>query len=522
MTETPMDLTLSVGEVAEINPRKRTITGVLIPGGESVGTTSAGPTAFSGPESVAWHAELRRIKLLREHQTAEPLGYATALAWDESGALVGTFYLPPTPEGDRALADAEQGLRDGLSVGIHGIDAAHNSAGVLVVNRATLREVSLVSVPAFDDSRVAAVASYRKEVPSMNAEQENQGVALVPPAVPIQVTASDLADELVERLRSGVVSMEGPNSPSAEALNAGAQATGMSLAGFSDLVASHQLGNPDASVQLRAALSDIVPGDMPAAFRPAYLDELWEGASYQRRFIDAAMVVKPLPKAMKIIGQRWNPAPEVDDYAGDKGPIPSNEPVLSDVEVNVQRLAGGHDVDRAFIDLGSPAWIASYFEAQAEDVKRKSDARAAQIVYAGGTALTTSPTTVMGAVIDAVVDMAAAGETVDYVAMAPQLVRELLEVTQPNQPAFMSGSFQLGGSGDGSLGGVRFVTSGGLTGSQVVVGAKSASRWHEFATPIRVQALNVPNGGIDLGVFQYYAGYVRNPAAVRTAEITGP
>jgi HK97 family phage prohead protease len=545
----PAELTLSVADVAHVDERKRTITGVLVPGAGVVGNTSAGPTTFTGPSSVSWHAELRRVKLLREHQTSDSLGYAVELGWS-SGQLVGTFYVPPTPEGDRALSDAESGIRDGLSVGVHGLVGNYDRDGVLVVTASTLREVSLVSVPAFDDSRVAAVAS-RKEPgmftaaqlaaltaagidPANEAEARNYLNSLsasapapaAPAAQPSQLTASDVADELVERLRAGVITLDGPNGgPGADALNAGAQATGISLSAFTELVAAHQTGDVSASGQLRAALMDVVPADMPGAFRPAYLTELWEGASYVRRFIDAATVVRPLPKAMKIIGQRWSVKPEVDDYLGDKAAIPSNEPVLVDIPVDVKRLAGGHDVDRAFIDLGDPSWLASYFEAQTEDVKKKSDARAAQLVYAGGTPLVdddASPTTfgtVLDATVEAVVAMASVGEAVDYVAMAPGLIREFLNVKTLDGLAYMGGSFQLSGNGGGQLGGLTFLTSIGLTGAQVVIGSKSASRWHEFATPIRVQAVNVANGGIDLGVFQYYAGYVRNPQAVRTSTI---
>lgn len=549
------ELTVDLPLTASVDEQRRTITGVIVPGGGVIGSTSAGPTRFRAG-AISWHPELRRIKLLREHQKGESLGYATELAWQADGSLVGTFYVPPTPEGDRALMEAREGIRDGLSVGLGSITAARDADGVLDVTASTLREVSTVSVPAFDDSRVSVVASYGKEHGMFTAAQLAALTAAgIDPAntdaawahlrtltagapaptapadggTPTQLTASDIADELMQRLRDGVqplapTQLGGPNAGSA-ALQAGAEATGIDLQSFASLVAGHQLGDGDASVQLRAALSDIVPGDMPGAFRPAYLAELWEGASYVRRFIDAATVVRPLPKAMKIIGQRWEVPPQVDDYAGDKAAVPSNEPRLVDIPVDVKRLAGAHDVDRAFVDLGDPSWIASYFEAQTEDVKKKSDARAAAIVYAGATALVdgdASPTTfdtVLDATVEAVVEMAATGEAVDYVAMAPGLVREFINTKTLDGLAYLNGSFQLGGGGDGQLGGVKFVTTPGLTGTQVVVGSKNASRWHEFATPIRVQAVNVANGGIDLGVFAYYAGYVRNPLAVYKTTI---
>jgi phage head maturation protease len=568
----PTDLVLSAEttvRASSVDTSRRTITGLIVPGPDQVGATSAGPTRFA-LGSLTW-GDVRSVKLLREHQHGDALGYALALWWAADG-LWGTFHLPPSDDPAeeasrlRALADAESGVRDGLSVGAMALVATYAADGVLEVTGGRVRETSLVSVPAFETTRVSAVVAAmhnRKEARMFTAAQieaarragvnveDNQAVRAFldsltasapapapapapaqPPSAPAQVTAAQVRDEIMDLLRSGSFQVPAPVTHDQPQGGPQGVTAGLTLADFTRLaVEGYQTGQ--APQALRAALSDIVPADNPAAFRPAYLDELWNGSDYRRKFIDNATTTRPLPRALKIIGHRWvtddptngDMRPQVDDYTGDKTEVPSNPVRMEDVEVAVKRLAGAHDVDRAYMDLGSPEWLAAYFEAQTEDYRRKSDLRAATSAYAGATALVdtdASPATfgtLLGGVVAAVVDLAKIGEGVEYVAMAPGLVEELLGITNMEAPAFFGGSFQLTMEGDGAMGGVKWFTTPGLTGTQFLVGQKSANRWHEFEPPVKVQAVNVANGGIDLGVFGYYATYTRNAAQVRKGTV---
>lgn len=546
----PGSLTLTAA-LGVVDLTRRTITGTLVPPGVGViGTTSVGPTRIAAG-ALTW-ADPRRVKLLVQHDENRSVGYATELGWSAAG-LVGTFYVPEGPDGDEALLMASDGRRDGLSVRGRDLTASWASDGVLDVTAGQLAETSLVSIPAFDDSRVSVVrASHPTQperlqmfTPEQLARLRAAGVdptdltasvafLTAPPAPtapalsgPTELSAAAVADELMTRLAEArVVPLGGP-APATHVGPGGELTAGLDLAGFADLVAAHARGELDNPAELRAALSDIVPADSPNAFRPAYLDELWKGTDYRRKFIDNATTPRPLPKAMKIIGHRWVTPPTVDDYAGNKAAIPSNEVELVDVPVDVKRLAGGHDVDRAYFDLGDPAWFAAYFEAQTEDYRKKSDARAATQALTDATALVdggpdATPatfTTLLEGVVQGVIDLATLGEGVEYVALAPGLIAELFNVANIDAPAFFGGSFQLSNEGDGVLGGLKFFTSPGITAGQFLMGAKSGTRFHELPVPIRVQAVNVANGGVDLGVFGYYATYNRHVNQTRKGTV---
>lgn len=139
----------------------RTLTGLVVPFGKP-GQTSAGMLRFDD-QSVRVPDDPSRVKLLIEHDgRGEVIGHGTAFETTEAG-LVGTFAVDDSPIATWALASAHKKLRDGLSIGIE-LDAEVNDAlsrnpgmkaGSLA--RGLQREVSLVSIPAFDDSRVTDI-----------------------------------------------------------------------------------------------------------------------------------------------------------------------------------------------------------------------------------------------------------------------------------------------------------------------------------------------------------------------------
>lgn len=369
------------------------------------------------------------------------------------------------------------------------------------------------------------------------APTQVQAAAPAPAPVNVQgVDVQQLVAELRELLAGSVQSVPTTPIPPGPASPSGQQAGGpreLSLSEFCQMAVDAQTGRAELPRELRAALSDVVPADSGtgaqggAFFRPAYLDELWDQSTYVRRFIDNAVTVRPLPRALQVTGFRWVEKPAMADYAGNKTAVPSNPVSLEPVTVPVTRSAGAHDVDRAYIDLGSPDFLAAYFEAQTDSYRQLSDGKAATVAWNGaavlgdGAGVTTGVATdVLAAVVALVVELSNIGEGVEYIALAPGLISQLLGITDDTAPAFFQGSFQLGNMGDGNLGGLRFFTTPALPAAGLLGGTRAATFWHELATPIRVQAENIANGGVDLGVFGYHAGYVRNSRQIRKVTVT--
>lgn len=144
---------------AEADTEARTISGIVVPYGK-VGATSSGRLKFSrGSLQIS---DPKRVKLLREHdQSGHVIGHGVSFEERDEG-LFGTFAVPDTEAGTQALAEASLGLRDAFSVGVALDDKTltrlRRSQGAAVEASGQLREVSTVSVPAFDDARMAASA----------------------------------------------------------------------------------------------------------------------------------------------------------------------------------------------------------------------------------------------------------------------------------------------------------------------------------------------------------------------------
>lgn len=145
---------------AAVNFTERTIRGLIVPYNK-VGRTSVGRLVYAAG-SVRWNLGAPdRVKLLIEHAQAASVGHAVNLT-DSPTGLWSTFHVPPGDAGDVALANAASKVRDGLSIGVElddrVVQALMRARGAAVMGAGALRETSLVSVPAYDDARVAAVA----------------------------------------------------------------------------------------------------------------------------------------------------------------------------------------------------------------------------------------------------------------------------------------------------------------------------------------------------------------------------
>jgi uncharacterized protein len=102
-----------------------------------------------------------KVKFLAHHdKRSNPLGKATLLREDAAG-LYGEFYVSKTAAGDEVLELVRDGALDAFSVGFLPIRHAKSSAGVVERTEVALREVSVVTFPAYADAVVTAV---REEV----------------------------------------------------------------------------------------------------------------------------------------------------------------------------------------------------------------------------------------------------------------------------------------------------------------------------------------------------------------------
>jgi len=140
-------------DIIAANSSKRELTGVIVPFGQ-VGHTNMGDVVFQqGSLKIG-----EGIKLFTEHDMTRPIGKLSRYEEDDKG-IIGTFKIARTNAGDDALAEAQDGLRTGFSVGAM-IDDYVTKGEQVIVNEATLKEVSHVVFPAFGEyAQITEVAA---------------------------------------------------------------------------------------------------------------------------------------------------------------------------------------------------------------------------------------------------------------------------------------------------------------------------------------------------------------------------
>jgi uncharacterized protein len=140
----------------------RTVHGIVVPYGQVARVSDGGPAydemfapgAFTR-DIQARNGNFSRVKLLMQHNSREPIGVATVLREDAAG-LYGEFRVSDVSAGNEALQLLRDGVLDSFSVGFRPV-AHEKRAGVTVRTKASIRESSLVTFPAYEGALVGGL-----------------------------------------------------------------------------------------------------------------------------------------------------------------------------------------------------------------------------------------------------------------------------------------------------------------------------------------------------------------------------
>lgn len=499
---------------ATADETRRTITGTILTYGE-LGSPSTGSTIFT-TGSVTAPGELDRVKLLVQHDSyAAAVGYMTALDI-EGDTLTGTFYLPESDEADQVLADAKAGLRDGLSVGVTISEYDWGDTGeIMHVHAAQLREVSVVTIPAYQSARITNVIAARHEtntIKETNMTDENP----TPKAPTIDY------GELAAALKAQAPELITPPARTSHPLGL---TTASTLSEVTAAAANaHRRGMPVHEVA--AALTDVIPSDDAGKgfIRPQWIGEVWQASRTERPFFDGAAQKKTV-EGLKVEGWKFDldnrPAPK--EYAGNKAAIPAGGKIKTvPVTGDVVRRAGGWDVDRAFYDLGSPNMLDSLFTAATEEYKTETEQYALTGLLGEATEVEAG-TTFAGTLARLGAAAVGVGASLSRIAMSTDLWLEFAELNQDSVPWWLRSQGELNlGTTSGTAGKLQFTASPDLEPGTILAADSRAYTTYELPELIRVEAVNIGNGGIDLGVFGYISLIVNDPRAILKISPTEP
>ena len=152
-----MDTVYIEATMIECNEEKREISGKIVPFGiDEIGSTNLGAYAFeAGSIEIA---DPSKIKLLSQHDMKKPVGRMVSAEEKEDG-IYATFKLSRSQAGSDAMIMASEGLVAGLSIGAEITASKPSRNGYTIVSAAKLKEVSLVTEPAFKSAQVLEIAA---------------------------------------------------------------------------------------------------------------------------------------------------------------------------------------------------------------------------------------------------------------------------------------------------------------------------------------------------------------------------
>lgn len=498
----------------ECSEERREISGKIVPlGTGEIGHTNLGAYTFAANSIEI--ADPTKIKLLSQHDLKKPIGRMTASETRADG-IYATFKLSRSSGGNDALIMAQEGLVTGLSIGAEILSSQPSKDGHTVVSSARLKEVSLVTVPAFASSEILEIAAEEVIPVEENPQTESETAVENTPetvAAPVEAAA-------VEAARPTVTAMYYTNPRLNLNVTAGEYAK-------AQLNASR--GDADAR-ELMAALQVATVAENTGMVPPTYLKDVIGIIDSSRPFIDSIERAALPASGMKIFTPKLGTQATVA-LTAEAAEFSSTDTTVTFQEDTVVKFAGAGKLDVELVDRSDPSFLDLYLRELAASYAQKTDAYAAQIAAQNSAAST--GTTIYKSIADGIADsfgvmrqvpnrllVATSGgvNDIDFAGL-------LGAVDSTGRPIFAAAAPQNAnglisqGSTAGTVAGLSLVVDPNYTGNDAnskyaLVYPSMAMRFHESGT-LQIRANVVANGQLEVGIYGYCAVVNRYPTAFR-------
>ena len=501
----------------ECSEERREISGKIVPlGTGEIGHTNLGAYTFAANSIEI--ADPSKIKLLSQHDLKKPIGRMTA-AETRTDGIYATFKLSRSSGGNDALIMAQEGLVTGLSIGAEILASKPSKDGHTVVSSARLKEVSLVTVPAFASSEILEIAAEEVIPVEENPQTESETVVedTTVEAAPVEAAA-------VEAARPTVTAMYYTNPRLNLNITAGEYAK-------AQLNASR--GDADAR-ELVAALQVATVAENTGMVPPTYLKDVIGIIDSSRPFIDSIERAALPASGMKIFTPKLGTQAAVE-LTAEGAEFASTDTTVTFQEDNVVKFAGAGKLDLELVDRSDPSFLDLYLRELAASYAQKTDNYAAKIAADGSA--DSSSTTIYKAIAKSIADSyAIMRQTPNNLLVATSggndnvdFANLLGEVDTTGRPLYAAAAPQNAnglitqGSTNGTVAGLNLVVDPNYTGgtSAIKVGLvypTMAMRFHESGT-LQIRANVVANGQLEIGIYGYVAVVNRYPTAFRAVQV---
>jgi HK97 family phage prohead protease len=361
----------------ECSEERREISGKIVPMGTGeVGSTNMGGVVFAANSIDV--SDISKIKLLSQHDMKKPVGRMTAAEVRPDG-IYATFKLSRSTGGNDALIQAQEGLVSGLSVGAEIISSQPSRNGHIVVTAAKLKEVSLVTEPAFKSAQVLEIAA-EEVIPAEETQPESE------PQVEESTTAVEapaVEAAAVEAARPTVVA------------NLQVKERTAPITSAQYLEASIKAAMGDDSARRTVLAADDDTSTNTGLTLPQHLNE-FVTTTFTGRPAFEAVTRQALPNSgMSFTIPKLGTAPTVAD--ANEGAAPSETGMTSTYDtINVNKFAGLNRISWELIDRSSPAFMDLLMTELRKAYEKATDAALIAAFTASGTQATGVAATAAG------------------------------------------------------------------------------------------------------------------------------
>jgi len=325
----------------ECSEERREISGKIVPMGTGeIGNTNLGAYVFeAGSIDIE---DVSKIKLFSQHDMKKPVGRMTAAETRQDG-IYATFKLSRSTGGNDAMIMASEGLVSGLSIGAEILASKPSRQGHTVVTAAKLKEVSLVTEPAFKSAQILEIAAEEVIPVEENQPTESETVAVentpTVEATPVEAAAVEASAPVVKAM-----------SYTKPRINLAPEV-------YLENTVRAQFGDESARQYLLAA-SDTNTTDVAGLVPTRQLTEIINGKTTATRAAIDAISTGTLPDAgMKFQIPRVKVAPTVE-VEPEGAAFSDTEVEIEYLDVNVKKFAGMQLFNVEVLDRTSPAFFA--------------------------------------------------------------------------------------------------------------------------------------------------------------------
>lgn len=495
----------------ECSEERREISGLIVPMGTGeVGHTNLGGAVFqAGSIDIT---DISKIKLLSQHDMKKPVGRMTAAEVRPEG-IYATFKLSRSTGGNDALIQAQEGLVSGLSIGAEILASKPSRDGHIVVSSARLREVSLVTEPAFKSAQVLEIAA-EEVIPvdeTLPTESETVAVENTPTveATPVEAAAVEAS------------------APVVKAMHYTAPRIDLSNEAFLENSIRAQFGDENAR-QYLAAASDTTTTEVAGLVPTRQLTEIINNKSTAGRPSIDAISTGTLPDAgFKFQIPRVKAVPTVAE-AAEKGAFSDTQVEIEYLDVDVKKYAGMQLFDVEVLDRTSPAFFAELQSLMADAYAKSTNVAVRTALQAGATADSTTITLPWdGAEMAGFIARASDSIYTNTLRFATGVIVSPTQwanimgmVDSSNRPLFiasqpMNAAGNVSQSLRGSLLGLDLYVDYSLTGAadgSIVVVNRESFTWYE-SPRLQLRADKVGTGQVEVGYYGYGAIATKVPSA---------